>query len=288
MGEGSILSSCLSQQYDDLRRQLADYRRTGAAEALHRARIAIRRFRALLRLFRKPLRGTGAGMVSGELRTLLRILGKARDQDVHRESLQQIGKKLGIACGEPWRSFWDDWCRAGQGAHLQARSWLRDAPVRHLLRRAGSLCVADRRKEFREAAEFRGFVARRLSKSVRGLLRKKVRIGRLTPEEQHRFRRKCRLLRYWMEFAQPHLGRGGSPFLKSARKVTAALGEARDAQVLAASLPKRGLPWVPEIQKCLEQRQARALRKFSEAWKAWRRQRFMAQRFYRQVRASGP
>lgn len=274
----------LSEQLEIAIAVLVDYRKSGDPEALHNARISLRRFRALLRLFRKPLQATSAQKISDDLRSLLQLLGATRDQDVWLEILEHLEKDMGLAGNLEWSAFVSDHQQVCQSMHRKTRLKLQGRGAVAVLDGANALIASEVAGVVAGGTNgFTDYLAVRLYKSFRRILKKRVLPDEFTEGQLHRFRRKCRLMRYWTEFARAHLGKNGTPFLKSLQKFSSALGEARDAAAGMRRLKGVSSFWADEVRKRLAQRRKQALKDFRKEWKACYQKRSRLKKLYRQA-----
>lgn len=286
--EEDPLRTHLTEQWERIRATLADYGQTGDPERLHAARTAIRRLRASLRLFRKPLRSTSAATISYDLRSLLRLLGKVRDQDVWIQMLEQYGKRLKLSGDAAWCAYLRGQCSMGHACHRKARAELQSEEFRTLLRQSGDMVstesygiLAGGRQEFSR------HLANRLYRAIGDILEDRVRRKDVSEKGLHRFRRKCRQLRYWNELARGYLGRRRTPFLESFRFFSTTLGQTRDAGLALRRLQRVHAPWALEIAGQLITRKEQNLRALRKEWEACRKVRSRIDPPYRRSRKKG-
>jgi CHAD domain-containing protein len=237
-------------------------------EALHDLRIAVRRMRAVLRAFRKPLAGTSAARIDGDLQRLNRVLGLARDLDVwigffstESVSAQFTGHRL-------WARF---------VAHQLELRRLQQATVRRQLHGSGFAALQLRigrllRVELPAAAASSPEPS--LERSARRALLKSLRraldLGSLrksrSAEKLHRLRIALRRLRYLGSFFAPVLGRPVRRLTRRTHALERMLGEMRDADLVLSRIAQEG-PTPPRLLV----RQLERLRKadgtaLEEAW----------------------
>lgn len=283
--EEDPLRAHLMEQWERIRTTLADYDQTGDPERLHAARTAIRRLRALLRLFRKPLRSTSAETISGNLRSLLRLLGKARDQDVWIEILEQYGKKLKLSGDATWCAYLHDQYSISHTCHRKARVELQSEEFRMLLRQSGDMVSTESCGILAGGRqEFSCHLANRLSGAIGDILEDHVRRKDVSEKRLHRFRRKCRQLRYWSELARGQFGKRRTPFLESFRFFSTTLGQTRDADLALRRLQRVHADWALKIAGQLITRKKQNLRALRKEWEACRKVRFRMDPLYRKSR----
>ncbi len=286
--EEDPLRAHLMEQWERIRATLADYGQTGDPERLHAARTAIRRLRALLRLFRKPLRSTSAETISGNLRSLLRLLGKARDQDVWIEILEQYGKRLKLSGDATWCAYLHDQYSISHACHRKARAELQSEEFRMLLRQSGDMVSTESCGILAGGRqEFRCHLANRLSGAIGDILEDHVRRKDVSEKRLHRFRRKCRQLRYWNELARGQFGRRRTPFLESFRFFSTTLGQTRDADLALRRLQRVHAVWAMKIAGQLITRKKRNLRALRKEWEACRKVRSRIDPLYQRSRKKG-
>jgi CHAD domain-containing protein len=208
--------------------------------AVHRARNATRRLRSTLKAFRDLLPDPPVRRLRSELSWLADLLGQVRDLDVHRARLAQSLARLPAARA------------ADLGPYLQHLEHEHAERVRALADALASERYA------RLSADFAEFLDREPSHSAlrRSLgftahegateyafraLRKLRRAGRRmdrhsSAEELHRFRIRCKRLRYQLESFEPVSGDRLQRVLKKLKRLQDSLGTHHDAIVAAERL----------------------------------------------------
>lgn len=221
----AAVGQALLQRYQAAWRSIEPAVRLGEdPEALHQLRVTGRRMIAALRLSEAASLGGALGL-RRRLQSLFRRLGAARDLDVQRAELEEVGKTLAGAELEP---------------AIRELSALRAARQRQLLRlldspRAQSLFAAldalSTRTLVRQRHASIGFVAPGLLRQRYRRLRRLARltIAQGTVDDCHRLRLEAKKLRY---IAEPLVALYGAPlqrFLRRLQKLQTVLGRVNDS-----------------------------------------------------------
>lgn len=254
-------------------------------EHLHDMRVASRRLLAALWVFRRALPERRAGAFQRELKWIARTLGQVRDLDIAIERLGEEGKALPEVDCQALDAY---------AGHLAKQ---RDAARRRMLAALDSkrfARFADSFGKFLEAGPPKQPTAPDAATPVgeaapRGILSclKKVRKegGALSPdspdEALHKFRRRCKRMRYLAEFFAVLYGKPAREFAQRVVAMQDALGEHQDAvasnQVLEEFIGKRPRPrWATErlyvaLGQIIAHRAAFAKKQRAAFFKAWKR-----------------
>jgi CHAD domain-containing protein len=217
-------------------------------EFLHDFRVAVRRSRSVVRLLGDLLPADLVGWVTPELKWLGDLTAPSRDLDVHLEELPSMA--AGLASGRP-----ED--MEPMALHLRG---LRASERRRLVRGLRSAryerwrarwqtSLAELASRDGDGPSVREISADRLAGAYRRVLR---RGGRITPaspaEDLHDLRKRCKELRYLLEFFAPVLDPGGvRGAIKELKSLQDVLGTFQDSEAqreaiyaLAADMMMRG------------------------------------------------
>ena len=165
---------------------------TGAAEALHQARVGLRRLRSALSIFEPMLAGPKFGRFQGELRDLAGLLGRVRDVDVMIDKLDDAEALRRLA--------------AAREARLAAvTAALGSAPVRALMLDLVAWIAIGPWREAADRADLRArpatdFAAAALDRLRRRVKRRGRHLAELDETARHRVRIAGKKLRYAAEF----------------------------------------------------------------------------------------
>ena len=224
-------------------------------EALHDLRVAIRRYRTALRFFRPRIVSSSAKRLDRALAALQNRLSPFRDAEVYLRFLEEQRVD-----GNALRRL-----RAAQKTRRQRLTALLEAAAtRSILLRMAALARVE--TTGRGGKSFTDFAAHRL----RRILERISAHGRLapdaSPETAHALRKIVRRARYYAEMAAPALG---APIARLAGRLKAladALGDAHDADVLAAKVA-RSFAQDGDLCTTLARQRRRAWADHVDAWR---------------------
>jgi CHAD domain-containing protein len=210
--------------------------RVNASDALHQARTRVRRMRSILSVYSGVFEPGARRALRSRLAELGDLLGTARDDEVRAAALQ-----------ERWEAADDE--ITGAALHLLAE----DASAAAALSRATVLEVVDSPRHRALLADLRGFVghasagldaagpittlARRSLQRAGRVVRRAADVAASTDDldDLHAVRKAARRVRYASEAVQQDV-QGASALSASAEAVQDALGDHRDALLLAEEL----------------------------------------------------
>jgi CHAD domain-containing protein len=214
-------------------------------EKLHEMRVAARRLRAALRLFRAVLPRPAAEGLRGELKWLAGEVAAVRDLDVQTAQLRGNYRPV-ATCQVLAREAFLAWLtRRRASARVRLLSALRSSRCVRLLDAAARI-VARIPEEGRGVTRelFPAFVASAVRRALRRTARRGRRLGRSASTARlHRFRIRCKRVRYLAEFAAEAGVRAASELAGAMRSLQDALGAHQDAVVgqrLLRSFARRG------------------------------------------------
>ncbi|MEZ5063567.1 MAG: CHAD domain-containing protein [bacterium] len=247
-------------------------------EALHRMRVAVRRMRVAMSMHRANLSPRLLGL-RAELSWLGGELGRARDLDVQRESLDAWRAKRPPAEAHvlaPLEARFAEHRRTAQAELLEA---LDSDRFRHLVRRVRRALLAPPADD----TTTRSAIAPVALALVRKRWKKFLRAGRaLRPTspaaDYHRVRILAKRLRYCLEFHAPVLGPDAAIWIAHARRVQDTLGAGQDAEVFLDRLrtladdspdwPARTADAIDLWRDSLERVAVKSRRRFAAAFRA--------------------
>jgi CHAD domain-containing protein len=230
----------LDRQFVALQAALPQVNSQDGVVAVHRARNATRRLRGTLKVFRDLLPDPPVRRLRSELSWLADVLGQVRDLDVHRNRLEQT-----LARGPPiTASDIEPYLRHVEREHSTKIHELADVLAGERFARLSADFAAFLDREPSRAALRRslGFSARdgAAQYSVRSLCKLRRagrRIGRhASADELHRFRIRCKRLRYQLESFEPVCEDCLRRPLKELKRLQDSLGAHRDAVVASQRL----------------------------------------------------
>jgi len=263
---------------------------------VHDARVAARRLRSLLRTFRPLLDPRRARLYRIDLRSFARALAGAREADVRRELLVELGRR------EPSVSP-SGYQRLGKLLEEESRA-ARDGLRRHLAEPGwAALCRALER----QAASERLLVVRdadlaRMLALADVSWGKAVQLMEEEPEDVaglHELRLAFKHCRYALEPVADVAPKSTARLLRRLRGAQDAIGEHRDLLLarhwVSANERSLGRPLVRRLQPLLETREAALLRKAAvrsrkvlPAYREWRRAARRARKAVRSRANPGP
>lgn len=212
-------------------------RATQAPEALHRTRTAVRRLRALLRVFARHLRDDAFDDLTGELKSLSRALGSARDLDV-------VDKRLALGAALSTRR---------EIAYARVADVLAAPRYRRLLIDLAAWLSGGAWRTRKPRKQTRGTIADIVALEMHrwdNRIRKGAEsMGSLDAEERHKVRIRAKSLAYVCELTAGLVARSErkerNAYLKALKGMQSALGELNDARVSAELIDELG----PEADK---------------------------------------
>lgn len=179
----------------------ASFATADRVEAIHQARIAIRRLRATMTLFKPIVLDDVYAGLHDELKWLADLLGAARDLDVLHD---KIPPEIEVAASDPGLKAFSHRVEVKrQRLHGAVMEGAKTERARTLLvDLVAWIEDGDWRRQNATAANalLGSFVAERLKKRRRSLIRQSVDLEDLGPEARHRVRIEAKKLRYMAEF----------------------------------------------------------------------------------------
>ncbi len=251
-------------------------RRGDDPDGLHDFRVTARRLRAAFRFFAPCLEGTTAEACGEALADLRRVFSGARDSEVWAAFLEQEARRRNRRDNAAFQTAARRQLAAARRSRAGLTAGWPAAPIRAAFRRIDRLLT----REWPVAATawryapFAAFAAGRLRPLYRRILKAGADVERMTPEELHRLRRRCRKERYYAELAADALGPAIGELVTTLRRITTTLGSLHDLDVRRARWrqPRRRAPAC--VRKVVEECRRTQWRRFLMAWKALhRRQR---------------
>jgi CHAD domain-containing protein len=230
----------LDRQFDALQVALPQLDGDDRVGAVHRARNATRRLRSTLKVFRDLLPDPPVRHLRSELSWLGDVLGQVRDPDVHRARLAQNLGRLPATHAADLEPYLERF----EHEHSERMRALADALAGERYARlsadfAGFLDREPSRSALRRSL---GFTAREGTaectvRALRKLRRAGRRINRhSSADELHRFRIRCKRLRYQLESFEPVSGDRLRRVLKNLKRLQDSLGTHHDAIVATERL----------------------------------------------------
>lgn len=272
----SAAHSILGRQY-----RMFGTARTGmlegnGAEALHDMRVALSRFSTGLRLFRPFLSDIGRKGLNRLMSKFRCRLGAARDSEVWLAFLLSVSRKKDRARDATWTDYLSKQTRRHQTLRRGVVRLLSGTEYARLEHMVGLFLGAELSKRVADtpAASFEKYVAGRLRRGYRRLVKRKVRSGRASPEQMHALRKKCRMLRYRAEFASPVLGGTVKRLAANLKAVTTSLGDVHDMDVYLERITSERCDTPAGLESAIRRRRAAAMRRFREAWDELGAERF--------------
>ncbi|MEU3273167.1 CHAD domain-containing protein [Saccharomonospora sp. NPDC006951] len=211
-------------------------------EFLHELRVAVRRTRSLLKLTGDVLPSAVVERYRPEFKWLGDVTTPTRDLDVYLLELDELAAGLVAGTAEDLAPFAD---------HLRSE---RAKAQRTLVRTLGTKRFTKLLENWpselsgvvgepKSTADLESFVAQRVPRFAAKVLRK---AGAITPESSsdqvHDLRKRCKELRYLLEFAKPVSDPAGHrSVLKELKRVQDILGAFQDGEVQSAALQAFGM-----------------------------------------------
>ena len=248
--------------------------RGGDPEYLHQLRVGLRRLLSALRAFRPLLRRKRADSVSRPLRSMMRVLGAARDWDVFRETLAHAEASKDLAARARYKATSARRAArtlvqsaAFQSAQLRALRWLHGVPWR---------------SDYARAEPLTRFAHRSLDRLHAKLLKRAKHIDWRNAERRHEVRIAVKRLRYACDFFSgsfPH--QAVLPFLARLSALQDTLGELNDVAVARSLLGELDLKQAaPELRAeagqfrhWLARRERELIASLASEWTALERRR---------------
>ncbi|RAU21541.1 inorganic triphosphatase [Paramagnetospirillum kuznetsovii] len=253
---------------------------TGNGEAIHQMRVALRRLRSAIKVFRPVIDSPQLEEAKADIRWLLNHLGPARDAEVFLAEiidpvLERHPNNPGLnALRAHWQGDRDtkmsqaiDAVRSRRfavlvlklGEWVEVGDWLGPRPRRRL------------------EAPITDFALARMGKSVRKLTESaRTSLSRLSPEEQHQVRIRCKQVRYAGEFFASLVPRKHMKvYLAELAELQEVLGNLNDIAVAGPKLSGRHMSGNKAKAAGLvagwhQARRAALLEEAEKAWKRWR------------------
>jgi len=217
----AVLAACLAQVLPGASEVAAGNR---DAEQLHQLRIGIRRLRTALRALAPLAPGLDPAW-EAPLVQVFRVLGTQRDRE---QALGLVQPLLLAAGGPPVQWPPEDGCAAAQPGEA-----VRAPAFQAVLIALVGFAAAEAAAPGLDAADARRALRRQLRTLQAQVLEDAARFTSLTPESQHRTRRRLKRLRYLAEFAAPLWGGGkaAARYLEALRPAQDLLGRHHDEAV---------------------------------------------------------
>lgn len=246
-------------QYDVMRDHVPGMIEGVDLECLHDYRVALRRFRAALRMFRPLLtEETSAAVLRKRLGDLSDQLGPPRDAHVLYQLFESF--ELPESVQQQLRD------RVAQANRqiveiLQSEACLET--VQQLNRFLRVELPALERKQ--KGPQYTDFSNARLAALMKRIVKQHPEELKADPVQLHELRKLCRRGRYYAEFAAPVLGKETRRLAKELRKVAAALGDVRDAQIHDETLQE--MEGTEALRVWLQEQRQDAWSSFNKHWK---------------------
>ncbi|MBO0845192.1 MAG: CYTH and CHAD domain-containing protein [Nocardioides sp.] len=273
-GVGGLVDDYLQTQFERL--AWGDLKMRRGENNVHKTRVAVRRIRSTLRIFRRLFDEGRARHLDGELSWYARVLGRVRDLDVIRRTMEaDLGDDpdgliteraaaglvhvLEAERERAWQQLVTVLDGDRYGALLEELDgWRRQAPMTAAAR-------ADR-KSVEE------FVSRARKKSDKRLERAESAADDKVDDALHRARKSAKRTRYAGELARPEMGKPAKRIVKSHEKRQDALGALQDHVMMVATLAdvvgtKPATPDISFLCGVLAQRHSRAKAKARAEWR---------------------
>ena len=243
-------------------------------EYLHQVRVGVRRLTSAARAFRPLLRRKRAEAVLRQLRSMMRVLGAARDWDVFRETLQHAQASKELAARARYKSTRARRAArrlvassAFQSVQLRAMRWLHGVPWR---------------SDHARAEPLMGFARRSLDRLDAKLRKRAKHIDWRDADRRHAVRIAVKRLRYACDFFSaifPH--QAVVPFLARLAALQDTLGELNDVSVARLLLQeldlKEGTPEIRadagRVRQWLARRERELIASLANEWDAFERRR---------------
>ncbi|ARJ67792.1 hypothetical protein WV31_20100 [Magnetospirillum sp. ME-1] len=251
---------------------------TGAGEAIHQMRVAMRRLRSAIKVFKSVTDGPELERVKGDLRWLLAHLGPARDAEVFLAEIVEpvLAAHPDDAGLAALRAHWQKDRETKLAAALAAvRSRRYAAMILNLGRWTETGDWLAPRKRLGEPVGT--FAVRRVDKAIRNLLKEGGEsLSRLSPEDRHAVRIRCKQVRYAGEFFASLVPRKTTRvFLAELSELQDILGQLNDIAVAGPKLSGRTAEAGSSRAAGLvagwhQSRRTTLLANADKAWKRWR------------------
>ncbi|MFC4004757.1 CHAD domain-containing protein [Prauserella oleivorans] len=210
-------------------------------EFLHELRVAVRRTRTLLKLAGDLLPSPLAGRYAPGFKWLGDVTTPTRDLDVYLLELDELAASLVAAEPEHLHPFAEHLHAEREKARRALARSLKSQRFTRLLDgwRAGLTSLIEQdRSEPDELPTVEALVARRLTRTAAKVTRKAAAITPESPAEAvHDLRKRCKELRYLLEFAKPLCAEAEhAAVLKKLKKLQDILGDFQDGEVQSQAL----------------------------------------------------
>jgi triphosphatase len=256
---------------------------TEAGEAVHQMRVAMRRLRSAIKVFKNITAGGDLDRVKSDLRWLLAHLGPARDAEVFLSEIVEpvLAAHPNDAGLAALRAHWRKDREAKLAAAIAAVGSRRyGAMILNLGRwvETGDWLGSPEGPSRKRLAEpIEGFARRRVDKAIRRLLKEGgVSLSRLSPEQRHAVRIRCKQVRYAGEFFASLVPRKGTKaFLAELSELQDILGKLNDIAMAGPKLSGRSAEAGSSRAAGLvagwhQSRRTALLSETDKAWKRWR------------------
>jgi triphosphatase len=204
-------------------------------DALHDMRVATRRMRAALRVFAGSVPPSVASRLQADLHWIAAALGRMRDLDVYRQGLSEDMQRLPESSRQLMSRYLNTLeAEATRGRSALLRVLRSQRFARFAVDTAALLETGFRRRSGNRDARLSAAACAR--EQIRTVLKKALKAGRKldpqSPDEAlHRFRIKCKRLRYTCEFFAAVCGKEAARFARRVAELQDILGAHHDAVV---------------------------------------------------------
>jgi len=237
-------------------------------EYLHDMRVAMNRFRMALRLFRGPLDGTSAAALYRRLGEFRQKVGLARDMQVWVAFLESRTVQRALRETPGWPEYLELKQKENETRRAGLRRVLKGKTYASLRTDMSVLARFELPRLVRasEVPSFRSFMARKIRRIYRRVLKEKASARKMSAEQMHRVRIRCRRARYWAEFGAPVLGASGRELAGRLKAVTGALGNLHDMDVHLEEADPQGGSRPQRLVEVMRRARRVSLRAFDKAW----------------------
>lgn len=212
-----------------------------APEPVHQMRVAVRRLRSAIGLFRKVAAGPALQAAQGELKTLMQLLGPARDWDVF---LAGTGQEIAAALpdSKPLAGLIAQARRQRQAAYAALAAYLRGPDFRVLSVRLAWLAACHPWAATEDApSELRDLAARMLRRRWARMTTAGELLETLPVAQLHVLRLHGKRMRYACEFFHPlFAGKNTTRWVRRLARLQERLGALNDAAVAASLVARLG------------------------------------------------
>lgn len=249
-------------------------------EPLHDLRVALRRFRTGLRFFRRVLAPTSAPALFSALARVTSRLGPIRDSQVWMTFLDEPERLARLMDDPAYR-------KAQQAENDRQLRALRTLLSGHAYGRIMTQMAYLVRVELpalqrtSESVPFRTFATKKLRRGYDHLCEDRIVVRKLSVEEAHALRKRCKRVRYRAEFTEMVLGPRVRQLGVRLKEATHALGDLHDMDVHLAEAAAAQPPVPAALVKDMIRIRRVALAQSVTAWRRVREKEFRQKVFRR-------